>query len=256
MFSCDKLDDNNDLFSDWSDDLKAGQIEIKAYPGQDSVITFDANVQMITIDWGEGSIESFTSNGGLTFFEHKYSNKELRTIRVITENMSLFRCFYAPSFFQELRFGNCTELKEIYCGYNQLSVLDVSKCTALTHLSCYSNQLPVLDVSKNVALKFLYCSNNRLTELDVSNCSELKEIYCNNNHLFALDVSGCIELERIHCDSNHLSASALNSLFTNLPVILPLGVGLIGFGIIYCSENQGYSTSDKSIATEKRWQFY
>ena len=49
-----------------------------------------------------------------------------------------------------------TALTYLYCGYNQLTSLDVSKNTALTSLICDNNQLTSLDVSKNTALTYLY----------------------------------------------------------------------------------------------------
>lgn len=61
-----------------------------------------------------------------------------------------------------------TELQELYCLYNQLTELDVSKNTQLVHLDCSGNQLTVLDVSKNTQLKALRCADNKLTALDAT----------------------------------------------------------------------------------------
>ena len=67
-------------------------------------------------------------------------------------------------------------LEELYCGYNQLTALDVSKNTALKLLSCYSNQLTALNVSKNTKLETLDCSYNQLTGLDVSKNTGLQKL--------------------------------------------------------------------------------
>jgi Leucine-rich repeat (LRR) protein len=53
-----------------------------------------------------------------------------------------------------------TALTTLYCGYNQLRSLDVSKNKALTRLWCQVNQLTSLDVSKSKALNELYCVDN------------------------------------------------------------------------------------------------
>ena len=65
------------------------------------------------------------------------------------------------------QFPNLTAL---YCDYNELTSLDVSKCPALETLWCYNNQLTSLDVSKCAALYELSCYGNQLTSLDVSGC--------------------------------------------------------------------------------------
>ena len=80
-------------------------------------------------------------------------------------------------------------LDTLYCGYNKLTSLDVSKNTELTYLDCGSNQLTALDVSKNTKLTALRCYSNEQTELDVSKNTELIGLACNSNQLTALDVS-------------------------------------------------------------------
>jgi hypothetical protein len=50
----------------------------------------------------------------------------------------------------------------LFCYYNQLTSLDVSKNTALLDLQCYDNKLTSLDVSKNTALTCLGCNNNQI----------------------------------------------------------------------------------------------
>ena len=55
-----------------------------------------------------------------------------------------------------------TALVWLYCFYNQLTSLDVSKNTALKLLNCGYNQLTSLDVSKNTALTSLRCYRNRI----------------------------------------------------------------------------------------------
>ena len=46
-----------------------------------------------------------------------------------------------------------TSVTKLYCSYNQLTSLDVSKNVALEIFWCYENQLTSLDLSKNTALK-------------------------------------------------------------------------------------------------------
>ena len=95
-----------------------------------------------------------------------------------------------------------TALTKLYCRFNQLKSLDVSKNTALTSLDCGSDQLTSLDVSKNTALTKLYCGKNQLTSLDVSKNTALTWLECDGNQLISLDVSKNKALTYLFCDGN------------------------------------------------------
>ena len=131
-----------------------------------------------------------------------------------------------------------TQLKELWCGFNQLTTLDVSNNTQLMALSCHTNQLTSLDVSKNTQLKWLYCFYNHLISLDVSKNTQLTKLYCNDNSLYSLDIShntqltllSChynglssldvsnnTQLEALFCHGNNLSTQALDDIFCSLP---------------------------------------
>ena len=98
------------------------------------------------------------------------------------------------------------DVTALYCDYNQLTTLDVSKNTALTTLDCSGNQLTALDVSKNTALTSLRCDDNQLTTLDVSKNTALTTLLCSDNQLTALDVSKNTALTALYCFKNQLTA--------------------------------------------------
>ncbi|GBU20458.1 hypothetical protein R80B4_00336 [Fibrobacteres bacterium R8-0-B4] len=98
-----------------------------------------------------------------------------------------------------------TALTMLFCSYNKLTALDVSKNTALTRLVCSDNQLTTLDVSKNTALTVLSCGSNQLTTLDVSKNTALGSVACGDNLLTALDVSKNTKLEYLYCYNNQLT---------------------------------------------------
>ncbi len=98
-----------------------------------------------------------------------------------------------------------TALDSLYCAWNQLTVLDVSKNTALTSLYCARNQLTSLDVSNNTALTWLDCDWNQLTTLDVSNNTALTQLDCGGNQLTTLDVSNNTALTDLNCWGNQLT---------------------------------------------------
>ncbi len=95
-------------------------------------------------------------------------------------------------------------LKNLQCGSNQLTTLDVSQNIALTYLYCLNNQLSSLDLSNNIALEYLNCSNNQLTTLDVSQKAFFETLYCYMNQLESLDVTGSPQLKKISCARNEL----------------------------------------------------
>ncbi|WP_418603870.1 T9SS type A sorting domain-containing protein [Hwangdonia sp.] len=80
-------------------------------------------------------------------------------------------------------------LTELYCGSNNLSVLDVSNNTALTTLSCFLNNIVSLNLSNNTSLANLSCYFNELISLDLSINTELRSLSCGNNNLVSLDVA-------------------------------------------------------------------
>ena len=149
-----------------------------------------------------------------------------------------------------------TKLTNLGCSFNQLTTLDVSKNTELTKLYCNNNQLTTLDVSKNTELTKLYCNNNQLTTLDVSKNTELTELYCYYNQLTTLDVSKNTELEYLSCDKNQLTTldvsknTKLERLFCDNNQLTTLDVSkntkLTG---LYCYNNQ-LTTLDVSKNTK------
>ena len=97
-------------------------------------------------------------------------------------------------------------LEELFCLYNQLTSLDVSRNTALTYLDCDDNLLPSLDVSQNTALTTLYCSDNQLPSLDVSRNTALTLLFCHVNQLTSLNVSVNTKLTHLSCAENELTS--------------------------------------------------
>ena len=138
-----------------------------------------------------------------------------------------------------------TALTYLYCNYNHLTALDISKNTALTDLSCTDNQLTTLDISKNTALTYLLCYNNQLTALDVSKNTALTYLYCSENQLTALDVSKNTALTNLDCYNNQLTTldvsknTALTSLYCYYNQLTALDVSKnTALTSLECSYNQ------------------
>ena len=191
-------------------------------------IVSGSNTQDITVDtvWYDGNSPStFTVTAGASTM-------------TVYGDLTGFYCEGNEANLTALDPSHNTQLKELWCGFNQLTTLDVSNNTQLMALSCHTNQLTSLDVSKNTQLKWLYCFSNQLTSLDVSKNTQLTKLYCNNNSLYSLDIShntqltllSCpynglssldvsnnTQLEALYCHGNNLSTLALDDIFCSLP---------------------------------------
>ena len=153
-------------------------------------------------------------------------------------------------------------LEVLFCLYNQLTSLDVSRNTALTYLDCDDNLLPSLDVSRNTALTELYCNDNQLTALDVSQNTALETLFCRINQLTSLDVSRNTALTYLSCAVNELTSldvsanteltdlSCSNNKLTELDV--RANTELVTFD---CSDNS-LTELDVSANTKLAWHFY
>jgi hypothetical protein len=194
-----------------------------SYSYYDGPQTIEIVSMEIEINWGDGAIENYTSNGRDTIeYRHRYSTDGTYLITIksigltglfcsgrlsslnVSKNTALIHleCGYWSSLLN-LDVSKNTALTYLDCRYSQLTTLDVSKNTALTYLNCGnrssgSNRLTNLDVSKNTALTYLSCDNNRLTHLDVSKNTALTYLSCGDNRLTNLDVSVCTALTVLH----------------------------------------------------------
>lgn len=82
-------------------------------------------------------------------------------------------------------------LRELYCGENPLTELDLSPVPGLITLDCWRNPLTELDLRPVPGLTYLNCSSNRLTNL-----------WCNDNQLKTLKLSDKLpHLRRINGQS-------------------------------------------------------
>ncbi|MBR2752079.1 MAG: DUF4214 domain-containing protein [Clostridiales bacterium] len=108
--------------------------------------------------------------------------------------------------------GFFNQLKELYCGDNKLTSLDLSKNTELLVLDCKRNtELQSLDISKNKKLRTLNCSGCSLSSLDLSNNYDLGSLSCSNNQLKELDLKRNPNLQYLNCCVNYLTSLDLSN---------------------------------------------
>ena len=113
-------------------------------------------------------------------------------------------------------------LKQLNCGSNQITSIDLSQNTALEKLYCANNTLLTsIDVSQNTALWLLNIANSQISNIDLSNNLALKEFSCQSSEFTSIDVSNNTALTWLKCDYNMLTSLnltqnlALTDLYCN-----------------------------------------
>ena len=101
---------------------------------------------------------------------------------------------------------NNPKIEQLRCAGNNLNSLDVSKNTELIEFEAYNNRLSSIDVSNNPELEYIDLTNNQIKSIDVSNNPELDYIDLTNNQIKSIDVSKNLKLERITCSDNKLTS--------------------------------------------------
>jgi gliding motility-associated-like protein len=132
------------------------------------------------------------------------SGENITNLTGIQSFVSLKNLQCGQNLFTSIDLSKNTSLEYLDCTINKLTSLDVSKNLKLTNLVCEGSPLTNLDVSKNTALKYLNCGGCQLTTLDVSKNAALGLLICRNNQLTSLDVSNNKSLLYINCIYNNL----------------------------------------------------
>ena len=96
-------------------------------------------------------------------------------------------------------------LTTIYCHYNQLTTLDLSKNEELEFVNCEYNQIVEVNLSKNVALTNFHATGNKLTQIDLKANTQLTSLSLYDNDFITLDVSANVNLQYLSCGNNKLT---------------------------------------------------
>src|SRR5574344_2808006 len=156
-----------------------------------------------------------------------------------------------------------TALTTLYCGGNQLTVLDVSNNAGLENLGCNNNQLTVLDVSNNTKLTQLICSANLFTTLDMSKNTavniltcyynpNLKKVTISNSDLTKYVFTGCSSLTTMVLTSTTVPSINAKQFdeFTNLNFYVKDGK------YSYVTSADNGSTIVNAYKTATNWSTY
>lgn len=111
---------------------------------------------------------------------------------------------------KELNLEDNESLTKLYCSYNQLTTLDVSKNAKLRILQCYNNGMEKLNLGDITQLTSLRCEYNNLTELDVSKNPYLEELQCRENKLRRVVIGKKYRLTGLYLTGNQLTSLDLS----------------------------------------------
>lgn len=85
--------------------------------------------------------------------------------------------------------ANISSVTDLIISYGSITNLTgIQDFSALQNLYCQYNDIVTIDMSKNVALKKLYCAGNKITNLDLSKNSNLQIVSCSGNKLSSLNL--------------------------------------------------------------------
>ena len=194
--------------------------------GSDGVITGDEVANVTNISANACGIEDLTgiehfpalTNLDVSNFEDDAEDTWNRIITLDLSGNPLLRNIYCDNnILTSINVSECSDLKILFCGDNQLTSLNLAGNPRLSILSCIRNQLTELDLSDNTNLDQLYCEYNQLTSINVANLSKMIILNCNDNHLTSLDVSGCTAMFQLYFYNNQIKGQAMEDFVTTLP---------------------------------------
>lgn len=105
-----------------------------------------------------------------------------------------------------------TTLRELSCGSQLFSTLDVTPLIHLEKLSCGNNPISSLNVTGLSSLTELWCGDSNISSLDLTGLTNLTRLSCPNTLLSAIDVSGLNNLEILDIKNNDLTSLNLSGL--------------------------------------------
>ncbi|WP_314863875.1 T9SS type A sorting domain-containing protein [Porphyromonas endodontalis] len=171
-------------------------------------------IKLSIVAYGSVTVEGATEISG-DQYNKKYSlDAEDGAIRIIGDVKEL-SC--GGNSLTELNVSQNDILEKLDCGVNPIEKLDLSNNSKLTDLNCPSNKLSELNLAALTKLSSLTCSNNQLSQLDLSQNTELTYLDCSQNQLTGLDLSHNTMLTSVSCAINQIKGEEMDKLIESLP---------------------------------------
>ena len=138
-----------------------------------------------------------------------------------------------------------SNLRDLFCGQNQLLTLDLTDLQYLQKINCPFNQINTLYVNGVITLNELICNNNQLTSIDFTTNLILKTLNCSHNIINSLNLSGLMQIISLDCSFNQLNSLDisnkvnLNYLICNNNMISNINVANCqNLSYFICNSNQ------------------
>ena len=144
--------------------------------------------EQFTVDWGDGTAETFTGTGDTQVLYHLYSNDPGRYEVTISANSE--DCLFP------------------YLRCDRVDTLDLSACPSIEILSCGStlSTLRSLNVKNCMNLRVILVYGQKLSYLDLLDNTVFQDLLCKENELTSIDL---VTIEYISCGENRLPLSEL-----------------------------------------------
>ncbi len=185
----------------------------------DGILSAEESAAVTYLDYGVGNLNTEYTPGGVFKGKGAYTITDLTGIEYFPNLEKLYVNGYDElCALTKLDVSKNPKLKNLFCGSNQLTELNLDGLSALQELDCEDNLLTSLDVSDCAALERLVCDGNLLTGLDLSSNLLLSFVFCNNTNISALDLSKHTKLTTVGCANTAIteldvsSSSELRSL--------------------------------------------
>ena len=192
--------------------------------------------------------------------EGRYDNGGKLKVLNIKNNSNLRNLYCSYNQISQLDVTNNTNLVTLECDYNNISELDVRSNAKLTRLSAEYNQLSSIDLKNNLTLKDLYLRSNKLNEIDVSQNTDIRYLVLSDNQLTSIDVTNNLKLLGFSINNNSLSSIDVSnnkeiiSLSLRNNSLSKLDVSCNNkLNTLDCSYNKSIQSIDISNNTELTW---
>ncbi|MCE4565062.1 T9SS type A sorting domain-containing protein [Maribellus sp. CM-23] len=139
------------------------------------------------------------------------SSKSIYDLTGIQSIINLKYLYCSYNYLDSLDLSRNTELMELNCDYNNLNKLDISANNKLTKLACNNNSLTSIVFSIHDLLEYINCSNNEIKEILDIESALLTYFYCDNNKLTKLDLYKLPALTLLTCRDNNLNELDVSS---------------------------------------------
>jgi len=157
--------------------------------GEGSFMTFtDDTILDITIDWGDGNIETFDDTYNNTQIYHNYISSGNYNIKITNNNTDIN-----------------SKLSLELNNNHIINVNNIDKLAHLYSLDLSENDLTEFNVTLPETLEILHLSNNNLTEFNTTLATNLKRLYLYENDLTEFNVTLPETLEILHLSNNNLT---------------------------------------------------